>query len=137
MKLSDLKIDPVRRQEGDWVPLEGLDGEIKVRGARNFDWLKVQEDEARRIRRESNVSGPLDQRQQREILIECILQAGLVGWRGKLFTKDDGTPFEYSPDNAATLFKDPAYELLVNITSQACEGMAYASDRDEAKAAKN
>jgi len=137
MRLSDLRIDPVKRQDGDWVELENLNGKIKVRGARNYDWLKVIDAETVRIRKRDEVRGALDHKQQREVKVECILQAGLIDWGGRLFTDDEGKPIPYSPDKAAEIYKDPAFEVLVDITAQACETMAYVSQEDEAKAEKN
>lgn len=137
MKLNDLKIDAKRRHEGGWVPLGDFDGRIKVRGARNFDWLKVAEAETRRIAKRDDVRGTLDPKQQREVLIECILQAGLLDWDGDLFTDDDGKVIAYSPAKAAEIYKDPSFEVLVDLTVAACEGMAYASAVDEKAAEKN
>lgn len=137
MKLNDLRIDAKKRQNGDWVPLGDLKGEIKVRGSGNDDWLIVQDKEAKRIRMRDKTTGPLTPKQQRELLIECILQAGLLDWRGDLFTGDDEKPIPYTPEKAAELYKDPSFELLVNITSQACDAMALADYTDEAEAAKN
>lgn len=105
MKLSDNKIDPVKLEEGAWVDnipeLSGL--KLKLRGANNKAWRKLQSTLIRAVPRARKVNGlePDDEDRINAILLR---DTSLLDWRG--LEDDAGKPLPFS--------KAQAYEYLTN-----------------------
>lgn len=135
MRLNDLKIDTTRKEEGAWMPLPPTDVEFKVRGAGNNDWLAVEATETMRIRLEERVQGDLSPAQKRAVLIECILKAGLLDWRG--VHDDEGKPIAYSDDAAGAIVRDPAFERFANLIHAACVSVSDIREEEAKDAEKN
>lgn len=125
MRLSDLKIDADKKQNGVWIPVDDLKASFKVRGAGNYDWLAVEERETRAIRLAERVKDRLPPALQRKVLISCILEAGLLDWRG--VTDDEDKEIAFSKDIAAELLLDPDFGVLVDVIERACQAAAFAS----------
>lgn len=109
MKLSQHVIDPVKLEDGDWVeniPEMG-DLRLKVKGARNKAWERMQRVLLDAVPRKLKVGGRVDQAEQDRITSILLRDACLLDW-GKL-EGDDGTLIPYSKEMANTLLTDPQY----------------------------
>lgn len=125
MRLSDLKIDAEKKQNGVWIPVEDLKASFKVRGVGNYDWLAVEERETRSIRLAERVKDRLPPALQRQVLISCILEAGLLDWKG--VTDDDDKDIPFSKERADEVLRDPDFGVLVDVIERACQAAAFAS----------
>jgi hypothetical protein len=135
VRLSDLKVNSQKRNEGDWVDLKDLGMAFHVRGSGTPQWMQVQRDEARRIRIDERVNGALSVEQERRVEIACVLQVGLLGWRG---LKDDvGKEVPYSLEAAETLLRDPDYEPLLALILSACASVGQRTEEEREDAAGN
>lgn len=109
MKLSELKVDAVKVEQGAWVDnipeLEGL--RLKVRGANNKDWRKLQARLISAIPRQKRVGGQLDPAEQDRIMAIVLRDTCLLDWDG--LEGDDGKPLPYTKESAEQFLTDPQY----------------------------
>jgi hypothetical protein len=109
MKLSDAKIDPARLEEGAWVgnipELTGL--RLRVRGANNKDWRRIQSKLIEGVPRKKRVGGRMDPDEQDRITAILLRETCLLDWDG--LEDDDGKPLPYSKEMAGKLLSDPQY----------------------------
>jgi hypothetical protein len=109
MKLSDLTVDAERLEKGAWVDnipdMEGL--RLKVRGANNVDWRRLQSRLLNAVPRKKRLGGQLDPDEQDRITATCLLNACLMDWDG--LEGDDGKPLPYSKEWASKLIMEPEY----------------------------
>ncbi len=109
MKLSEMTVDLVRVEQGDWVDnipeLEGL--RLKVRGSNNKDWRKLASRLVDAVPRKKRLGGRLDPAEQDRITSICLRDACLLDWGG--LEGDDGKPLAYSKDLATKFLTDPQY----------------------------
>jgi hypothetical protein len=129
MKLSSLKTDVARVEQGEWIgdiPEMG-DLELKVRGIDNADYRALTSKLVQTIplkrRRRGISSEDLEQIQNK-----CLLETVLLDWRG--VQDDSGKDVPYSRELAETLLTSPEYRTFR-------DAVAYASrlvgaDEDDA-----
>lgn len=110
MKLSASKIDPVKQEEGAWVgekygtPIPEM-GELclKVRGANNKSWRKLQGTLIRAVPRSRRTSG-LEPDDEDRINAALLRDTSLLDWSG--IEDEAGKPLPFS--------KAQAFEYLTN-----------------------
>jgi len=109
VKLSALKIDPARIEQGTWIDdIPDMPGvELKVRGFGNTDDKRIQAAAYDALPRAKKIRGKLDADDAEKIMNERLLGAILCDWKG--LEQDDGQPLQYAPDVAEALITDPAY----------------------------
>lgn len=137
MKLSDMKIDNDRLEQGAWVgdiPEMG-DLRLKVRGMGNSDFRRMQQRLYDAEPRQFKVGGRLDPDRQDAILATCILATVLIDWDG--VTDDADQPVAYSREFAKTLLTEPAYRRFREAVTWAASTVAETSDVDQADASGN
>lgn len=109
MKMSELKIDTAKVEQGDWVDkipeMQGL--RLKVRGSNNKDWRRLQGRLLDAVPRKKRVGGRLDPDEQDRITSTLLLSACLLDWDG--LEGDDGQPLPYSKEKANEFLTDPQY----------------------------
>jgi hypothetical protein len=109
MKMSEVKIDPLKLEQGDWVDkipeMAGL--RLKVRGSQNKDWRKLQQRLINSVPRNKRVAGQLDPAEQDRISIVLLRDACLLDWDG--IDGEDGKPLPYSKDQANEYLTNPIY----------------------------
>ena len=112
MKLSDRKIDTKKREEGAWVKdiPEFLDLELKVRGAGNKDWAKLEQKLIQAVPRQRRTNG-LEAEDRLRINGILVRDTSLLDWRG--IEDDEGKPEPYSKVAAGKYLTDPQYEAFV------------------------
>lgn len=136
MKLSDGIINTEAQEKGDWVEnvpeMEGV--RLKVRGAGNADWRKLEARLLAAVPRKKRVGG-LDPDEQDRITSECIFACGLLDWDG--FENDDGTPLPYSKEVARQILFQPEYQRYRFGVLWACNIVAEQRREDSEDIAKN
>jgi hypothetical protein len=109
MKMSDIKIDVAKQEEGDWVDdipeLEGV--RFKVRGAQNRDWRKLNIRLINTVPRNKRAGGSLDPDEQDRILAILLRDTCLLDWDGIL--GEDDKPLPYSKEQAWHYLSSPEY----------------------------
>jgi hypothetical protein len=109
MRLKDVKVDVEKVEDGAWVDnipeLEGL--RLKVRGANNKDWRKLQARLIQSLSRAKRIAGQIDPDVFDRINSRLLLETCLLDWSG--LDGDDGKPLPYSKEMAKTLLTDPQY----------------------------
>lgn len=109
MKLSDVKIDPVKMEQGDWVDnipeLQGV--RVKVRGANNRDWRKLQGRLVDAVPRKNKVGGRLNPDDLDRITSILLRDTSLLDWDG--IEAEDGSPLVFSKDEANRLLTNPEF----------------------------
>lgn len=135
MKLSALKIDVARMEQGDWIDaLPGLPGvAFKVRGAGNADWKAMQAKLVDAI--------PFNERRSQtdadkaKLFATLVVETALIDWRGLM--DDDGKEVPFSKGLALTLMGDPAFIRFQEAVSFAMAQVVELRAEDTADAAKN
>lgn len=109
MKLSERKIDPVKREEGAWVKdiPEWDDLRLKVRGVGNKDWAKREQALIQAVPRARRING-LSRDDRDRINATLLLDHALIDWRGP--EDDEGKPEPYSKELATKYLTTPEYE---------------------------
>jgi hypothetical protein len=137
MKMKDMAVDSGRAEEGAWVDdipdMEGL--RLKVRGANNKDWRKLQQKLIQAIPRKRRMSGNLDPEDADRITNLCLLNTSLLDWDG--FDGDDDKPLPYSQETAKTLLTDPDYRRFRDAVAWAANWVAEQSKEDVEEDAGN
>lgn len=108
MKLSDIEVDPVRIEQGEWVSDIPEMGELRlrVRGIGNADWRRIQSKLQDAVPRQHRVGNRIDPVEQDRIVNICLQGACLLDWDG---VEGDGEPLPYSKEMAAELLTNPKY----------------------------
>lgn len=131
MKLSDIQRDIAAIETGVWVAdIPGMgDLELKVRGANNSDWRRLQSDLAAKVPRAQLVNGRIAPAEVDRINGILLCDACLLDWKNL----DDGP---YTKDLANTLLTDPQYgafrDAVMWAATQVLDGQAAAA-KDVAK----
>lgn len=137
MKLSEMKVDPQKIEQGDWVDdiqeMAGL--RLKVRGAGNADWRKLQSRLLSAVPRNRRVGGNLDPAEQDRIMSILLRDACLLDWDG--LEDDEGKPLPYSKEQAAKLLTDPQYAKFRDAVIWAANVVADQREADTEASAKN
>ncbi len=110
MLLSDVRVDPLRIEEGAWVDNlpELPDFRVKVRGANNKDWKKLQTRLLQSIPRHKRIAGQFDPEEIDRINAILLLETSLLDWSG-LTMAVGGEPIPYTKEMAKTLLTDPQW----------------------------
>ena len=133
MKLSDLKIDPIKFEQGAWVdniPQLG-DIRLKVRGINNADWRRLQTRLIEAVPRAKRPNGRVDPGEMDRITTSCLVNTCLLDWDGLL--DDEDQPLPYSKAAADKLLNDPAMRRFRDAVAWAAERVSDidAEDRKE------
>jgi hypothetical protein len=111
MKLSSLKINSTRGEQGAWVKdLPGMgDLRLKVRGFSNTDYAAFMSKEVAAVPRDQREGGRRDgalkQKARDTLLIRGMVEHILVDWDG--LTDDNEKPVPFSKERAMDLLLDP------------------------------
>lgn len=109
MRINDVKVNVEKVEQGAWVEnipeLEGL--KLKVRGANNKDWRRLQSRLIQSIPRSKRIAGQIEPDEIDRINSILLLDTCLLDWSG--LEGDDGQPLAYSRDTAKNLLTDPQY----------------------------
>lgn len=137
MKLSDVKIDPIRLEQGAWVDnipeLEGLS--LKVRGANNKDWRKLQTRLINAVPRKKRVGGQLDPDDQDRIMSIVLRDTCLLDWKG--LDDEAGKPIAFTKELANSYLTDPQYGKFREGVAWAANVVAEQQDAEIAGDVKN
>jgi hypothetical protein len=137
MKLSDITVDAERLEKGAWVDnipdMEGL--RLKVRGANNVDWRRLQSRLLDAVPRKKRLGGRLDPDEQDRITASCLLNTCLMDWDG--LEGDDGNPLPYSKEWADKLIKEPEYRRFRDAVIWAASIVAEENNIDHQDAVGN
>ncbi|PJI56007.1 hypothetical protein CTI14_00290 [Methylobacterium radiotolerans] len=113
MKLSSLKVNSTRAEQGDWVgdlPQMG-DLRLKVRGFSNTDYAAFLAKEGAAVPRDQREGGrrdgPILPKVRDGILIRGMVEHILVDWDG--LTDDAEQPLPFSKERAMELLADPDF----------------------------
>lgn len=110
MKLSDIKRDVVAIEQGEWVgdiPEMGT-LRLKVRGAYNADWKRIQLKLMDAVPRQKRAGGRIDQDELDRIISICLQSACLLDWDG--VQDENGAPLPFSKDLARDLLTDAQWQ---------------------------
>jgi hypothetical protein len=113
MKLSSLKVNSTRAQQGAWVDqIPGMgDLRLHVRGFTNTDYAAFMAKEVASVPRDQREGGRRDgallPKYRDAILVRGMLEHILVDWDG--LTDEDEQPVAYSKEQAMTLLADPDF----------------------------
>lgn len=108
MDLSNVSVDPVKVEQGEWVgniPQMG-DLRLRIRGAENADWRRLQSKLIAAIPRQLRIGGQIDPDEADRITSVLLRDAALLDWEN---LSEDGKPLAYSKENADRLLTDPTY----------------------------
>lgn len=127
MKISEIKIDAQKFEQGAWVDnIPGMgDLRLKVRGVNNASWRKLQATLIAAVPRGKRVGGRIDPAEQDRITAVCLRDACLLDW-DKL-ENDDGSAIPYAKEVAGKLLSDPATQMFRDAVSWAA-GMVAEND---------
>lgn len=124
MKLSDIKVDVNRAEQGDWVSdvpeLEGV--RLKVRGLSNPDFQRVVDKLTAAVPRHKRVNGRIDPVERDRIGGQALAQTILLDWDG--LTQEDGSVLPYSPDLARKLLTEPEFRVFRDGVTWAAQQVA-------------
>lgn len=120
MKISSVKVDVVKVEEGVWVEnipeLEGV--KLRVRGAGNRDWKRMMQRLVASVPRQKRRNGNIDPDEMERILGTVMLETGLLDWSG--IEGDDDKPIPYSKEKAKEYLLDPQWQVIRDGVSWAC-----------------
>jgi len=137
MKLKDVAVDAGRAEEGAWVDnipdMEGL--RLKVRGANNKDWRRLQQKLIQAIPRKRRMLGQLEPDDSDDITTKCLINTSLLDWDG--LDGDDGQPLPYTLETAKKLMTDPDYRRFREAVSWAANWVGEQSKEDVEEDAGN
>lgn len=130
MKLSALKVNSARAEQGAWVgDIRDMPGvRFKVRGFNNKDDKKVQERELEKIPKRRRLRGNISDAEQRILLNERLKQGLVLDWEG--LVGDDDQPIPFASEMLTTFLEDPDYDKLRDAMIFCCG--IVAEDEDDA-----
>lgn len=118
MDLSEHRLDPKVREEGEWVddiPEMG-DLRLKVRGSDNKAWRRRVDVLIAAVPRKKRVNG-LDPEERDRINAICARDHGLLDWEN---LKIGGEAVPYSKEKANELLTDPQWKAFHDAVMWAC-----------------
>jgi hypothetical protein len=137
MKLSQQVIDPAKLEQGDWVESipEMGDLRLKVKGARNRAWERMQRTLIDAVPRKKKIGGRIDDDEQARITSILLRDTCLIDWSG--LEDDEGKAIPYSKDFANTLLTDPQYRNFRDAVMWAATVVAEQRGAEAEDTAKN
>jgi hypothetical protein len=113
VKLSSLKADRKKEQDGDWIPAVDIDPAIKwqVRSTNYAPFKTARDDKIERMTRKAD-GEPLSDDEMAKLNGELAVEHLLLGWEG--FVDDDDKDLPYSEDMALEVLTDEAYRVVRN-----------------------
>jgi hypothetical protein len=135
MKLSDIAVNPVLIEQGDWVDnLPDMPGvRIKARGLGNADYRKLEARLIREIPRARRLEGlaPTD---QDRILGRLLLETVVLDVEG---LEDDSGPVTYSRQLGEQLLLDPEFQRFRAAAATAADIVAQRQKAETGADVKN
>jgi hypothetical protein len=124
LKLSSLKIDSARLEQGAWVDnIPEMGGvRLKVRGAGNAAYRRLQQKLYDAVPRSKKIGGNLDPDEADRITAICMRDTILTDWDG--FTNDDGSPVPFDREMAGEMLTDPDFVRFRNAVAWAASVVA-------------
>jgi hypothetical protein len=137
VKLSDLKVNSARAEQGAWVgDIRDMPGvRFKARGFNNKDDKKVQERELEKIPKRRRLRGNVSADENRAILNVRIREGLISDWDG--IVGDDDQPVPFTLEMLDTFLTDPDYERLRDAMIFACSIVAEDDAEADEGDAKN
>lgn len=137
MKISSVKVDLNKIEQGEWVDnIPELTGvRLKVRGANNKDWRRLQQTMIAAVPRRKRVNGNISPDEIDRINAILLRDAGIVDWEG--IEDDAGDPIPYSKEKSNEYLTDPEFVVFRDGALWACQVVGTAVDEDISDTAKN
>ena len=127
MKLSKLKPDLTKAEEGIWIDVgDGL--RIKVASLTNKKYIKMLRAKMKPYRTQVR-SGRIKDEVVEGIVRECMARTVLLDWEG-LTEDDEETVIPYSTDKAKELL-DAYPEFMQIVHDTACDHALFVADEDD------
>lgn len=136
MRITDMAIDVDRLEKGAWIEETEIPGlRLKVRGANNHDWRKLQQKLLEQVPRKSRLGGRLELDTSDEIQTKLLLHCCLLDWGG--LEDKQGNPIPYSLEQARTFLTDPQYGRFRDAVVVAANLVADIKEADTKEAVGN
>lgn len=137
MKLTAMKVNSRAIEAGEWVdnlPEMG-DLELHVRGLGNSEYRAHYAKIVEALPRADKIDGRPTPEAAERVVVECIVETILLGWRG--VEDDAGAPVPFSKDQARALLTDPDFRPFRDAVSLAASRVADSRAADVEVASKN
>lgn len=142
MKLSDLSIDPVRFEQGEWIgeqygtPIPEMgDLCVLVRGLGNADWRRMQQQLMAAVPRGKKTGGVIDTEEVDRINSTLLLKTSLKDWSG--IEDASGNPVPYSEAQAQEILTNPEHRRVRDAIFWAASIVGEARAKKVEQLAKN
>lgn len=136
MKITDMAIDVDRLENGAWVDETEIEGlRLKVRGANNLDWRKMQQKLLAAVPRKKRLGAQLELEASENIQTQLMLHCCLLDWDG--LEDKNGNPIPYSLEQAKTFLTDPQWRRFRDAVAVAANFVADMKDTDAKDAVGN
>jgi hypothetical protein len=137
MKISSLKIDSARVEQGVWlgnIP-ELDDAELLVRGWNNVAFRRLQQKLIRGLPRSQRSGAQLDPKVQDQINARCMRETILFGWRR--IEDDGGNEIPFDKELAGKWLEDPDMRTFYEGVMWASMNVAEETAEEEEAIEKN
>jgi hypothetical protein len=136
MKLSSLKVDIVREEEGDWIDIPDLPGvSLKVRSTNSKGYSMALSLRSQKFARKYG-SRPIPPEESLKANGSLLAEHILLDWKG--LTEDDGTTeIPFNKELAAEYLQNPEYRQLANAVVWAAQRVADTDDVEIESKTKN
>lgn len=135
MKLSAIKVDSARAEQGAWVgdiPEMG-DLRLQVRGLRNADARRLRAKLLAAVPRDQRANGRLSPAAADEIDARVLSETILVDWQN--LTDENDAPLPFSREKALELLSNPDFVVFRDAVAYAAnvvaEGLADQAEADQ------
>ncbi len=137
MKISSVKIDSARVEQGVWVGNipELDDAELLVRGWNNVAFRRLQQKLIRALPRSQRSGAQLDPKVQDQINARCMRETILFGWRR--IEDDDGNEIAFDKELAGKWLEDPDMRTFYEGVMWASMNVAEETAEEEEAIEKN
>ena len=135
MRFDQFAVDADAIENGAERDAVGLPGvKLKLRGAENYDWRRLQAKLIAEIPREKRLVR-IDPEDDDRITGQLLLQASLLGWSG--IQDKDGAEMPFTVEAATVALTDPRYKRFRQSALATAQLLAEETEADRAAAAKN
>ena len=126
--LAALEVDPRAEDEGEWIdcPEFGTDAEgnavvaFKVRSDKCPAFEKLRAKLSRTLHKQYAASQYLNPTLLAQVTAQCLLDVGLLGWRG---LAQGGEDLPFTPENAKMILTDRRYRKIRDAIAAACQAV--------------